>query len=397
MSSPDRHEKQTHKRGNGVRGWRIAFLVVCTVGACLAVDLVRLHVKVNTDLDYHSYCAISARVNCDTVAESKFSVQWGLPVAVWGLLAYLLMGVMVVWGLRSRLPSPSWPFGILFWASAAALLFSLRLAYLSHVVVDSICPVCVGTYLVNLLLLGIALAELRRVGASPWSALRVESRIVASSSRMAILGGLALTVIVALLLTVPHYWEVELSSGPGGLPVGRTADGHPWIGAQDPTVEIVEYSDYQCPHCLRGHQEMRDLIERRADEVRLIHRHYPLDNQCNPTMSKQLHPFACEYSRLAFCAGEQRKFWEANDFLFANGRRNDKVTARELAGGLDLDAGALESCVGGQVADAAVREDLADGVDRNVRGTPTFILGGRAYPGRIPPDALAAALSAGQR
>jgi protein-disulfide isomerase len=142
---------------------------------------------------------------------------------------------------------------------------------------------------------------------------------------------------------------------------------------------------------------MRDLIERHADEIRLIHRHYPLDSQCNPTMSRQLHPYACEYSRLAFCAGQQRKFWEANDFLFAKGRRNDKVTARELAGVLELDAGALERCVGGPAAAAAVREDLANGVERNVRGTPTFVLGGRAYPGRIPPDVLAAALSAARK
>ena len=54
------------------RGWRIAFLVLCTVGACLSADLLRLHVNVHTDPDYHSYCAMSERVNCDTVAASDY-------------------------------------------------------------------------------------------------------------------------------------------------------------------------------------------------------------------------------------------------------------------------------------------------------------------------------------
>jgi uncharacterized membrane protein len=56
------------------RGWRIAFLVICTVGVCLSADLLRLHVNVYTDPDYQSYCAMSERVNCETVALSEYAV-----------------------------------------------------------------------------------------------------------------------------------------------------------------------------------------------------------------------------------------------------------------------------------------------------------------------------------
>ena len=45
---------------NRVRGWRVAFLVLCTIGVCLSADLLRLHVNVHTNPDYRSYCAMSA-------------------------------------------------------------------------------------------------------------------------------------------------------------------------------------------------------------------------------------------------------------------------------------------------------------------------------------------------
>ena len=112
---------------DGVRGWRITFLVLCAIGACLAADLVRLHVKVHTDPDYHSYCAMSERVNCETVAASNYAVLLGLPLSVWGLLTYFGLGTLAVWGLRSRLRVPSWPFGILFWLTLAGSVASVGL------------------------------------------------------------------------------------------------------------------------------------------------------------------------------------------------------------------------------------------------------------------------------
>ena len=74
-----------------VRGWRIAFLVACTVGVCLSADLLRLHINVHTDPTYVSYCAISERVNCDTLALSRYAIFAGLPLSIWGLVGYLVM------------------------------------------------------------------------------------------------------------------------------------------------------------------------------------------------------------------------------------------------------------------------------------------------------------------
>lgn len=391
-------ESKSDEVRGGARGWRIAFLVLCTVGACLAADLVRLHVKVHTDPDYHSYCAMSERVNCDTVALSKYAVVFGLPVAVWGLLGYALMGALAAWGLRSRLRTPSWPFGALFWLSVVSTASGVALFVVSHFVIHSVCIVCASTWLVSISLLVVALLELRRAGSGPLKGLRAElSSVRAWPVQPLLLAGSLGVVLVALWLLLPTYWRIDMPWGPGQHAFGETAQGRPWIGARAPKLVITEFSDYECPHCQRGHEEMRQLVDAHPAEVRLVHCSFPLDQACNPLVRQPFHRRACQYARLAHCAAEQGRFWEANDYLFANGRREDAVSSAELAGAVGLDGEQLARCVASQEAAAAVRDNLMAGQELRIRGTPTFVIGDQTFPGRVPPDVLTTMLDAGER
>src|SRR6185295_17155569 len=266
-----------------------------------------------------------------------------------------------------------WPFGILFWLSTLASLLGVGLFILSHFVIQSVCIVCLGTYVVNLCLAVSAARALRRSGLTPARALAEDlRRIAARPVAPAVFAAVVASTIVASFAAVPRYWHVEPSTEPGGLPIGRTSDGHPWIGARNPALVIEEYSDYQCPHCQRGHGETRALVASHPDRIRLVHRSYPLDQLCNPALRRPMHENACRYAWLAYCAGEQGKFWEANDYLFANGRRGDPVDTGELAATLKLDAAAIESCLAGDAARKAVQIDLEDGARHGVQGTPTF-------------------------
>jgi len=111
-------------------------------------------------------------------------------------------------------------------------------------------------------------------------------------------------------------------------PSGAWSPTSPWpcwscggCGAARPALTVVEYSDYQCPHCRRGHDELRGLVREHPERVRLVHRDYPLDHHCNDLLKRPFHPQACRYAVLAHCAGEQGRFWEANDVLYSLGRR----------------------------------------------------------------------------
>lgn len=373
--------------------WRIAFLVVTTVGICLSADLVRLHVKVHTDPAYHSYCAISEWANCETVAASDYAVFLRLPVAVWGLLAYLAMAALAIWGLQRPNSPVCWPFGILLWANIFSSAASVYLFLVCQFLIESLCVVCIGTYLVNLTLFAISLVEVRRLGFNPFNALKAEVRSFAD--RRLVLTLFCSTGVVAVLvlwMTVPEYWQLSENKGPGGLPVGTTPEGHPWIGAGEPDLVIEEFSDYQCPHCQRGHDQMRKLVQELPDRVRLVHWNYPLDHSCNQQLERPFHPHACRYAAMAACALKQGRFWEANDYLFSRGRRKKAVTVRELARAIKIKAEPLAECVDSEETARHIQQDLEAGRSLNIQGTPTYVIGDRSYPGVIPPDVLSAAL-----
>ena len=307
------------------------------------------------------------------------------------------MGLLTVWGLRGGRYGSRWPLGIAFWLGLFCAVLGLVLLAVSHWVIESVCVVCGGTYLVNILLGLVAWMALRSSGLRPGAALSDDlDSIRRRPSPFVFFTGALIVVLLICGAAIPPYWRIEAASGPGGAAVGLTPEGHPWIGGSEPVLEIVEYSDYQCPHCQRGHDEVRKLIAAHPDKVRLVHRHYPLDHHCNASIPQPFHPYACDYARLAYCAGEQEKFWEANDFLYAQGRRRQSVTAEEIASTIGLEIEPLRACLTGNKAMQAVQHDLDAGRALGIRGTPTFVIDGETYPGRVPQEVIDAALGAEQ-
>ena len=364
--------------------WRIAFLVLCALGIYLSAELLRLHVKVYTDPAYHAFCAVSENFNCETVATSPYAVFAGLPVALWGLVGYLFMGGLALWGLVRRKQDPTvWPFGLLFWLSLFSVLVSAVLFLVSHREIHSLCLLCVATYGVNFLLLSLAVLELRRLQSGPFKTLGMDMQAVADR-RLPVSLYLASPVVLLAVAwgALPVYWNADIATGPEGLLVGKTTEGLDWIGARQPVLEIEEFSDYQCPHCSRGHQKVRALVRQHPDQIRLVHRHYPLKS----------HRYAFAYAVLAHCAGEQKRFWEANDYLYTNGRRKNPVRPEELAQAIGLNPEALSACMVSEDAKSAVTQDIAAGRDLKLRGTPTYAIGDQTYPGSIPENVIAESL-----
>ena len=364
--------------------WRIGFVVLCAIGACFSVELLRLHVKVYTDPAYHALCAVNAQFNCETVAVSPYAVFAGLPVALWGLAGYLFMGGLGLWGLVRRKQEPTaWPFGFLFWSSLFSVLVSAILFFISHLEIHALCLLCMATYVINGLLLGLTILDLRRLKSGPFKTLYMDTRAVSGKKLSASLYLASFAVLLGMAwIVIPPYWEINITTGPGGLLVGQTAEGFDWIGARHPVLEITEFSDYQCPYCSRGHHNVRSLISQHPDQIRLIHRNYPLKS----------HRFSFAYAVMAHCAGQQKRFWEANDYLYANGRRKNPITPEELAEAIGIDTEPLRACMVSEDAKSAVLKDITAGRDLKLRGTPTYVISGQTYPGSIPEKVIAESL-----
>jgi protein-disulfide isomerase len=155
------------------------------------------------------------------------------------------------------------------------------------------------------------------------------------------------------------------------------------LGPSDAPVTLLEYGDFECPHCGQAHYILQDLMSRMRDRVRLAFRNFPLT---------QIHPHAAEAAEAAEAAGAQRQFWEMHDLLFENQDALDEENIIGYAQGLGLDLQRFQLELMQRAHAPRVRQDFLSGVRSGVNGTPTFFINGRRHDGPWDLQSLAVAI-----
>ena len=364
--------------------------VLAMIGVSTSVYLTDLHFRVHSDPTFQPACDVNQVFRCSDVALSPYSHALGAPVSVWTIVGYAGFLFFQLWGLtpdRQR----RWPSGLYWLLAAFTAAATLGLFLVAEVIIKAWCLGCVTLYVVNTLLFLLATVLLWRDPGALGRDLREMPR---NPPVLLLLAAVAATGL-GLSAFYPKYWLRPPQSECNGLATGVGGDGSCWIGAREPDLEITEFSDYLCPFCQRAHGQMRELVTKYPDRVRLIHRHFPLDTDCNPILRSQMHAGACLMARMAYCAGIQGQFWKMNDLLFGLPRGTTPEPAN-LAKEAGLDEGRFEACIDAPAALAHVQADVQEGINRRITGTPTFVIDGEMYVGQIPPEVLERHLGASQ-
>lgn len=394
------HEPRTAEKGLPPRLLPLVVLVLAVIGIGVSIELSRIHYLTHTDPAYKSVCAVNEEVNCETVARSPYSIFLGAPVSAWGVFGYTLIALFAAWSLSRRRLHPGWAAGMLMGLVGASVAASSVLAYISFARIDSVCLFCMTLYGINLLLVVtmVVWATVERI--RPLRAIGAD--IGAIVSKPALLVGLIAAVggsCAGLALGVSPYWHHARWDDLPKLPTGIDQNGHHWIGARKPLLSIVEFSDYECPFCRRAHRDIRLMASRYPDEVRLIHRHLPLDQSCNSDINREFHKRACEFSKAAVCAADQGKFWEMNDALFSlqDTVRPEDVDLEGIAVELGLDRSQFKECLAKPGIPKQVKLDMDASRKLDVKGTPTFFVGPQRFAGGIPEVAIERAIERAQK
>jgi protein-disulfide isomerase len=143
-------------------------------------------------------------------------------------------------------------------------------------------------------------------------------------------------------------------------------------GPADAPVTLVEYGDYECPHCGTAYPIVKGLERRFGHRMRFIFRHFPLS---------QVHAHAAHAAEAAEAAAHAGKFWEMHDAIFEH---QDAMTDRDLAGygaQAGIDPAVITDALAAHTYAARVREDFMGGVRSGVNGTPAFFINGQKYDG----------------
>jgi protein-disulfide isomerase len=154
----------------------------------------------------------------------------------------------------------------------------------------------------------------------------------------------------------------------------------PSIGNKSAPVTLIEFADFQCPYCGRVAPTIKKLRETYGDKVRVVWKDFPLT---------QIHPQAFKASEAAHCAGDQGKYWEYHDRLFANQQSLMPDDLKKHATDLGLDAKAFASCLDSSKYGERVRDGVAVGSRLGVNSTPTVYVNGRLLSGAQPYETFA--------
>ncbi len=197
---------------------------------------------------------------------------------------------------------------------------------------------------------------------TPIRALLIQERTIAI--RAEFLDGLKAKTPVAITLEPPRE---------------RVADaGRPARGPANARVEIIEFSDFQCPYCLRAYPVVQQVLSTYGDRIHFVYRNYPLPN----------HPNALPAAEAAACAAAQGKFWEYHNRLFDHQDKLGDSDLKEHAVALGLDSGKFNTCVNTRKFQKDITADISAANDVGVSGTPAFFVNGRPLDGAQPFEAF---------
>jgi len=144
------------------------------------------------------------------------------------------------------------------------------------------------------------------------------------------------------------------------------------LGPATAPVTLLEYGDYECPHCRATHAVVADVRLRMGTLLRFAYRHFPLTN---------VHPHAQRAAEAAEAAGAQGRFWpmHARLFEYQEALEDGHLLVHAETVGLDVSRFARELAAG--IHTRRVREDFMSGVRSGVNGTPTFYINNIRYDG----------------
>jgi protein-disulfide isomerase len=154
----------------------------------------------------------------------------------------------------------------------------------------------------------------------------------------------------------------------------------PSRGPADAPIQIVEFSDFQCPFCSRATGTLKKLEDTYPGKIRVVYRDFPLVS---------IHPQAAKAAEAAACANDQGKFWAMHDVLFGHQDKLQEADLKKSAADLGLEATAFNECLDSGKHAADWQKNAAEGEKYGVQSTPAFFINGRMVVGAQPYESFA--------
>lgn len=373
-------------------------LILILIGIALCVELSYIFYKTNfLDVFVPSFCTVSDLIDCDGVALTKYSVSMGVPNALWGLILYGIM-LMLLFVDRIQEKFKNTIFDVFknpssYIATLALLSFaiSMILASISIFKINKICALCFCTYFIDLFIAFAAKQKGMFVE-------DIKTTILDFVDGVKKYTVLFIVVLVAFITTLVVLDKTMIFSP--RIKKERTqkeffADTNKYaikgntLGKVDAPVMVKIYSDFNCPFC----KVVNIMIHKIAKNENILVEevNFPLDTTCNSKIGGTLggHENSCMYSRFALAAKKQGKFWGAANVLFYKSPKTENELIEEFKRahlGLDIDK--LNYDANSPQIYEELNNDIEQTVSKGINGTPAIEINDVMYMGSMPYEEL---------
>lgn len=314
-------------------------------------------------------CNISAYFNCNTVSMSTISNIFGVPIALFGMIVGSFVFIPYLFG-EERTE------GVNFYMLAANALGCLFLMFYSIVILKTLCPMCTLYYIAS------------------WAAFFCYYKYSDNRSFDLLTAGLyGLVFLIAFGATYGtvkdrHHQHDEVARQMieqfDRMPVLGNPDIESpyWIARatdnfEDAPIQMVVFSDYQCPACKAWADITHQIADAYEGYINIQYHFYPLDEECNPFMSRSMHRMSCYGAYLSVCLSQD--FVQVHDDIFEAQQDLSMDWMREYA----QRRGVLE-CMEAEETRLAVRSLVQAAEKFDVRSTPTSLINGVKVEGVFP-------------
>lgn len=367
----------------------ITIRILSAAGLLVSAYLTILHVQAGATGQIESpFCGTGAIINCTSVLGSAYARLFGVPVAGWAATMYALTLLLSLFGQSVLLVL------LCGWAFA----FSLYMAGLSLFVIQAACLFCITLYIINtgLLVGAVALARSSHLLTGSQTAVSIVAYAALIAGFAWLQAQKPPTVVAETApLMAPAAVDAEFLRYYNSRPlVTLTGQERHTKGPTQALLTISEFVDFRCPQCAHAREVLKQLLDGNPGDIRLIFRHYPLDSECNPQITNQVHPTSCAASMAAECAGEQERFWDYADLLFTDQKEYTRADFESYANTLKLDIGRFQSCLNEVSSKDLVRKDIEEAERIGIKATPTLIINGHLIEGLPTGPKLASLITA---
>lgn len=360
--------------------------IVALIGLLTTIKLAIIYYNANFNpFALSSFCSINEFIDCDGVAQTTESQFFGVPLALWGLILYGFMFLMLfaeklknikIFKFMEVFKNP-----LDYIASLGLISFciSVILLCVSLFEIHKLCILCAMTYVLNLLIALIAtdfkngwfVKSFKQSFIDFVDALKIKPYLIAFCC-VAVAGVGILAYTTKSLVLAPQVKRISEIRQFKKMPAKYKISGN-LLGNSEPVLVVDTYTDYECPICAIYHVMLHKL----AYEMKFIkieHHNMPLDMSCNKYITSPFHETSCMLAKYSIAAKNQDNEWGYATEVFAKHPKNEEEVLK-IAKKLNFDLDKFQADANSEETAKILAEEIEEAAKLGINGTPSTKIG----------------------